>query len=60
MTPVLRGTVLARYGGALRELIDRVSARLGTGQLRGLDARIALGEAPRAIAAAWLASHGLT
>ena len=57
VVPVLRQTIVSRYGPNLKNLIDRVSARLGTRTLRALDARVALGEAPHRVASAWLASQ---
>ena len=60
VVPVLRRPVAARYGAALEELIDTVSARLGTEALRELNAQVASGERPRAVATRWLAAQGLT
>ena len=59
VTPLIRHAVVARYGTRPAELIDRVSARLRTGDVRALDARVALGEDPSAIAAQWLAAQGM-
>jgi osmoprotectant transport system substrate-binding protein len=61
VTPLLRRDVVARYGARLMALLDMVSARLSTGALRALDARLELaGQSPRRVAASWLGSHGLT
>jgi osmoprotectant transport system substrate-binding protein len=59
VTPVLRRAVIERYGTALKDLIDNVSARLTTDVVRSLDARVSLGERPTSVAADWLATQGL-
>jgi osmoprotectant transport system substrate-binding protein len=59
VTPLLRRPVLARYGAGLEALLDRVSARLTTRSLTQLNARLAAGEAPRAVADAWLTDTGV-
>jgi len=56
--PVVRRAIAARYGPALENLIDRVSARLDTDVLRKLNRQVASGEDPSAVAARWLASWG--
>jgi glycine betaine/choline ABC-type transport system substrate-binding protein len=41
-------------------VLDTVSARLTTGSLRALDARVELrGQDPRLVASSWLRAHGL-
>ena len=56
----MRRDVVARYGPRLLDLVNAVSARLATGTLRGLDAQVELeGQAPHAVARAWLRAHGL-
>jgi osmoprotectant transport system substrate-binding protein len=60
ITPLLRRNVIARYGPSLAAVLDRVSARLDTGTLRALNARVELaGQNPRLVAASWLRAHGL-
>ena len=60
ITPIVRRDVVARYGPRLLDLVNAVSARLATGTLRGLDAQVELeGQAPHAVARAWLRAHGL-
>ncbi len=58
--PLLRGDVVARFGARLVAVLNAVSARLDTGSLRALDARVELaGQDPRRVAGSWLRSHGL-
>lgn len=60
VTPVVREEVVQEHGDAFVRLVDSVSAFLTTGDLRELNARVAEGETPREVAAAWLAEHGLS
>jgi len=61
VTPLLRGDVVARFGARLVAVLNAVSARLDTGSLRALDARVELaGRDPRRVAGSWLRSHGLS
>jgi osmoprotectant transport system substrate-binding protein len=60
VVPLVRRAVVARYGPRLLAALNTVSARLTTGSLRGLDARVQLrGENPRRVAASWLRAQGL-
>jgi osmoprotectant transport system substrate-binding protein len=60
ITPLVRSSVIARYGPRLLAVLNRVSARLETGTLRTLDARVELaGQAPRLVARGWLRARGL-
>ncbi len=60
ITPLLRRDIVARYGPDVVAVLDMVSARLDTGALRGLDARVELaGQDPRVVARGWLRAHGL-
>ena len=60
VVPLVRRDVVARYGPRLLAVLNTVSARLTTGSLRALDARVPLrGEDPRLVAASWLRAHGL-
>jgi len=60
VVPLVRRAVVARYGPRLLAVLDTVSARLTTGSLRALDARVQLrGENPRRVAASWLRAQGL-
>lgn len=60
VTPVVREEVVQEHGDAFVRSVDSVSAFLTTGDLRELNARVAEGETPREVAAAWLAEHGLS
>jgi osmoprotectant transport system substrate-binding protein len=60
ITPLVRTDAIARYGPRLLTTLNRVSARLDTGALRDLDARVELaGQAPRLVAGSWLRARGL-
>ncbi len=60
IVPLVRGDVVARYGPRLLAVLDTVSARLTTGSLRALGARVELrGEDPRLVAGSWLRAQGL-
>jgi osmoprotectant transport system substrate-binding protein len=60
VTPVVRAEIVEAHGDGFVRLVDSVSALLTTGDLRDLNARVAEGETPDEVAAAWLAEHGLS
>jgi len=58
--PLVRRTVLARYGSAVLAVLDAVSARVSTPSLRALNAQVEMrGENPRLVAGNWLHMYGL-
>jgi osmoprotectant transport system substrate-binding protein len=60
ITPLVRQAAIARHGAGLVAALDMVSARLDTGSLRALDARVELqGQAPGQVARGWLRAQGL-
>jgi osmoprotectant transport system substrate-binding protein len=60
VTPLLRGDVVARFGGRLVDVLNAVSSRLDTGSLRALVAQVELaGRDPRRVAGDWLQVQGL-
>ena len=60
VVPLARRAVVARHGPRLPAVLNTVSARLTTGSLRGLDARVQLrGKNPRRVAGSWLRAQGL-
>jgi osmoprotectant transport system substrate-binding protein len=60
ITPLVRRSTMERYGPRLLAVLNKVSALLDTGTLRGLDARVELaGQNPRRVAGSWLRAHGL-
>jgi osmoprotectant transport system substrate-binding protein len=60
ITPLVGRDAIARYGPRLLAALNRVSARLDTGALRDLDARVELaGQAPRLVARDWLRTREL-
>ena len=60
ITPLVRGTTVARYGPRLLAALDAVSARLTTRVLRDLNERVELaGLKPRLVANAWLRGQAL-
>jgi osmoprotectant transport system substrate-binding protein len=60
ITPLVRRSVIARYSPSLLAVLNRVSARLDTGTLRTLDARVEIaGRNPRLVAGGWLRARGL-
>ena len=60
VVPLVRRNVVARYGPRLLAVLNTVSARLTTGSLRALDARVQLrGEDPRLVAESWLRTRRL-
>ena len=59
VTPVVRTEVLSRYGPALSDLINAVSAALTTEELRAMNAEMAVdARQPAAVAADWLRREG--
>lgn len=59
VVPVVRTAALARWGHAVADALDRVSAVLTTDVLRALNRRVAEGASPRTAVAGWLDSEGL-
>jgi len=60
VVPLVCRDAVTRYGPRLLAVLDTVSARLTTGSLRALDARVQLrGEDPRRVAGSWLRAQGL-
>ena len=60
VVPLVRRDAVTRYGPRLLAVLDTVSARLTTGSLRALDARVELrGQNPRLVAESWLRAQGL-
>ncbi len=60
VVPLVRRDAVTRYGPRLLAVLDTVSARLTTGSLRALDARVELrGQDPRLVAQSWLRAHRL-
>lgn len=59
VTPLVRTEVADRAGPRLAEVIDAVSRRLTTDDLRNLNARLDGGAAVGGVATAWLAAQGL-
>jgi osmoprotectant transport system substrate-binding protein len=60
VVPLARRDVVTRYGPRLLAVLNTVSARLTTGSLRALDARVQLhGKDPRLVAESWLRTQGL-
>jgi osmoprotectant transport system substrate-binding protein len=60
ITPIVREDVLERFGPDVSTALDAVSTRLTTEVLRGLNAQVASGATPAAVAHAWLLANGLT
>lgn len=58
VTPLVHREVVTRWGPGLAAVVDRVSRRLTTGGLQGLNARMANGERADAVAATWLTVEG--
>jgi osmoprotectant transport system substrate-binding protein len=60
VTPVVRSSVIARYGSKVAEIANAVSKHLTTSDLRRLNAEVASGGAtPASVAERWLTEHGL-
>jgi osmoprotectant transport system substrate-binding protein len=60
VVPMVRQEVLDRWGDDFAATVDAVSARLTTESLQALNRRVADGASPRAVAADWLATEGVT
>jgi osmoprotectant transport system substrate-binding protein len=60
VVPLVRAEIVERGGGDFTRLVDGVSARLTTDDLRDLNARIAAGGGVAVVAAQWLTDEGLT
>jgi osmoprotectant transport system substrate-binding protein len=58
--PLVRAEIVERWGDDLVGLIDGVSARLTTEELRALNARVAAGGRIADVAQRWLTGEGLT
>jgi osmoprotectant transport system substrate-binding protein len=59
VTPIVRTDALRRFGSRLAEVTNAVSAALTTEDLQRMNGDIAAGETPAAVAAGWLAEHGI-
>ena len=59
VTPLVRTEVLARAGPGLAQVVDSVSGRLTTDELRALNAMVEGGADVPAVAASWLKAQGL-
>jgi osmoprotectant transport system substrate-binding protein len=59
ITPVLAAGVLEQVGAGVVDVIDDVSARLTTRDLRSLNESVSAGRSPAEVAAGWAAAHGL-
>jgi len=60
ITPLVRRSTMEQYGPRLLATLNKVSALLGTGTLRALDARVEVaGQDPRLVAGSWLRTHEL-
>jgi osmoprotectant transport system substrate-binding protein len=58
VTPVVRNELVERWGPDLVGVLDGVSSRLTTAELRRLNAQVAGGGDPRLVAASWLDAVG--
>jgi len=59
ITPIVHQQVVKRFGPGFTALVNDVSSRLTTEALRSLNASVAAGGRPGAVATAWLAREGL-
>jgi osmoprotectant transport system substrate-binding protein len=60
ITPLVRRSAIERYGPRLLTTLNKVSALLGTGTLRALEARVEVArQNPRRVAGSWLRTHEL-
>ncbi len=59
VTPLVRTEVISRFGPRVADALNQVSAALTTEELRSLNADVSGGGSPQAVAADWLAAHGL-
>ena len=60
VVPLVRAEIVERWGDDLVRLVDGVSARLTTDDLRALNAQVAAGDSPAAVAERWLDGEGPT
>lgn len=60
VTPVIVRETLDRFGPRLGDALDGLSAVLRTSDLRAMNASLAAGRSPFAVARAWLSSRGFT
>jgi osmoprotectant transport system substrate-binding protein len=60
VTPVVSRSTLDRFGPALADLVNAVSALIRTSDLRRMNAALAAGRSPFGVARAWLLSRGFT
>jgi osmoprotectant transport system substrate-binding protein len=58
VTPILSRVTLERFGTGLADLLNAVSALLRTSDLRELNAAMAAGQSPGAVAREWLHANG--
>jgi osmoprotectant transport system substrate-binding protein len=59
VTPLVRADVVGRWGPGVVAALDGVSGGLTTTELRAMNARVAAGAEPAAVAVAWLRAEGL-
>jgi osmoprotectant transport system substrate-binding protein len=59
IVPLVRSGALERWGPEVARAVDRLSARLTTEELRGLNRRVADGEPVEVVAGEWLAANGV-
>ena len=59
VVPVARESALARWGPGVSEALNRISAALGTTDLREMNRAVSDGMAVSDVASAWLSSRGL-
>ena len=59
VTPLVRTEIVDRWGSQLVDLVDSVSERLTTADLRDLNGRVARGEGTATVARSWLEEQGL-
>jgi osmoprotectant transport system substrate-binding protein len=60
VTPIVSQITLARFGSILADTLNAVSALLRTSDLRQMNASMASGRSPAAVARIWLEGHGFT
>jgi osmoprotectant transport system substrate-binding protein len=59
VTPLMHRQTVRRFGPELVRLVNRVSSRLTTSELRTLNALVAMGERPSVIASRWVEQEDL-
>src|SRR3954447_27000748 len=59
VVPIVRSSVLRRYGAALRRRLDNASGLLSTLELRGLNQRVIDGRLPEAVGGEFIDANGL-